>query len=239
MLRNFHTWNGVPCRPARSWLKNTGGPSSRRIAAPAASTTGELSTIPSVVSERSSAALRSGVRPAAGRVTGVDGAGAGWGTEAMTAASAGDGRAGCVAVTASWTSATTRSRSRSVSASAARQAQPLLEQPGRHGATQAGGVGVERLEVHGLPDRPGLDAVGGEVGDDGVAVGARHGRVDGERAEPPDRLAGARVGHEVDTGQVGEGLAVGGVDGAPPVATRSSSWRSWLVPRAARRLLSR
>ncbi len=35
-------------------------------------------------------------------------------------------------------------------------------------------------------------------------------------AEPPDRLAGARVGHEVDAGQVGEGLAVGGVDGAAP-----------------------
>ena len=71
MLRNFHTSNGVPCRPARSWLKNTGGPSSRRIAAAAASTMGELSTIPSAASERSSAALRSGVRRVAGRVTGV------------------------------------------------------------------------------------------------------------------------------------------------------------------------
>ncbi len=95
MLRNFHTSErrAVPAgallaeEHRRPVLEADGG-------AAVASTTGELSTIPSVASERSSAALRSGVRPAAGRVTGVDGAGAGWGTEAMTAASArGDGRA--------------------------------------------------------------------------------------------------------------------------------------------------
>ena len=87
----------------------------------------------------------------------------------------------------------------------ARQAEPALEEPRGHVAAEGRVRRVDRLEVHRLPERPGLDVLGLEREPDRLAVGAervrrRRGCTSARRCPRRTRASGmnAMPGHAVE-----------------------------------------
>src|ERR1035438_9859802 len=73
--------------------------------------------------------------------------------------------------------------------------------------------GVEELEVHGFPDGAGFDVGGIQGADEFIARTAELFLIDEEAAQPVRVQAVGGLGHERDTGQAGEGLAIAERDG--------------------------
>src|SRR5664280_436412 len=81
-------------------------------------------------------------------------------------------------------------------------------------------AGIQRLEVHGLPDGAGLDVCGIQGADEFVARATDLPLFDQEATQPICMQAVRRLRHERDAGKVREGVAIAERDGPSLLDTK-------------------